>query len=60
MSFSAKSIKLYARAQYDSKDVINYPVFPGLLKKWNQQPLEEFYRLLLRNSGNDWVPNSFC
>lgn len=59
-AFPQKSIKLYARAQYDSKDVINYPVFPGLLKNGDQQPLEEFYRLLLRNSGNDWVRTHFA
>lgn len=59
-AFPQKSIRLYARSQYDSTNVINYPIFPDLLKNGDDQPLLEFHRILLRNSGNDWVRTHFA
>lgn len=52
-SFPQKSLRLYARASYDTQSTFDYPVFPNLTD-YNGQPIAEFNRLLLRNSGNDW------
>jgi len=49
--FPLKSLRIYARNQYGNK-TINYPVFP-----WKEH--QEYKRLLLRPSGNDWRHN-YC
>jgi len=46
-----KSLRLYARNQY-GKSTIDYPVFP-----WKNH--QEYKRLILRPSGNDWRHN-YC
>lgn len=53
-SYEQKSLRLYARKEYDQANSIEYEIFPGLTKG-NQggAPLQEFKRLILRNSGND-------
>ena len=48
-----KSLRLYARPEYDSNDSVKYQFFPGLTKTGSNEPLDEFKTLLLRNSGND-------
>lgn len=42
-----KSLRLYARNRYGN-DAINHPLFPN-------RPDAHYRRILLRNSGNDWV-----
>lgn len=42
-----KSFRVYARKKYE-KNKISYPFFPNL-------PYEDFNRVLLRNSGNDYL-----
>ncbi len=49
-----KSLRLYARRDYDMKDWFNHEIFPGLNYKGTGQPANRFKRLVLRNSGNDW------
>ncbi len=49
-----KSLRLYARPEYGRDDSFQYAFFPGLSGAGNDQPLDEFKTLLLRNSGNDW------
>ena len=51
--YSQKSLRLYASAEYDVKDVFSYEIFPELMKSINGEPLTEFKTLILRNSGND-------
>jgi hypothetical protein len=51
--YSEKSLRLYARAEYDEKDIFSYEIFPGLKKSGSGEPLTEFKTLILRNSGND-------
>ncbi len=48
-----KSFRLYARSSYDDMDTMTHPFFPGLERRGTGGPLDEFRRLLLRNSGND-------
>ncbi|MCO5230819.1 MAG: CotH kinase family protein [Chitinophagales bacterium] len=52
-SFVHKSLRLYPRQYYSSgKEVITYPIFSNL-------PYEDYKRLLLRNSGNDYNKTFF-
>jgi len=46
-SFMSKSLRLYARSEYDNKNSFDYHIF-GLRNSKN------FKRLILRNSGNDF------
>ncbi|MBO9703376.1 MAG: CotH kinase family protein [Sporocytophaga sp.] len=47
-----KSLRLYFRDGYGA-DVLNYPVFPGLKGKTTGKKVDEFKKILLRNSGGD-------
>ncbi|MFP4697857.1 MAG: CotH kinase family protein [Eubacteriales bacterium] len=50
-----KSLKFYPRKEYDQEKWIRYPVFSGLSKKTDSsEPVEDFKRLVIRTSGNDW------
>jgi hypothetical protein len=46
-----KSLRLYARSDY-GESRFNYRIFPDL-------PFDNYNRLLLRNSGNDWAVTMF-
>lgn len=48
-----KSLRIYAKSEYDDEKNIKYEIFPGL-KKADGTPLAEFKRLILRNGGNDY------
>lgn len=48
-----KSLRLYARGSYDKKSSMNYPFFEDLTAKDSGLPIDEFQRIILRNSGND-------
>src|SRR5690606_24325784 len=52
-SFPQKTLRIYARGEY-GESYINYPLFPGLVGRSTKEPINEFKRLLLRNSGNDY------
>lgn len=45
-AFRMKSLRLYARSSYGASSIA-YPIFPD-------QSLDTYYRLILRNSGNDF------
>lgn len=50
-----KSLRIIARDQYDDKSTLDYPLFPGLVKRGNPDfKLETFKSVLFRSSGNDW------
>ncbi|HDS85216.1 MAG TPA: carbohydrate-binding protein [Phycisphaerales bacterium] len=50
-----KSIRLYARSEYDDDNAFEFPFFDGLEKRGQPgEPLTTFRRLILRNSGNDF------
>ena len=47
-----KSLRIYARSEYDSENRFNYEFFPGVRKFSDGRPLTTFNRLLLRADGN--------
>lgn len=49
--FAQKSLRIYARDEYGAGN-INYEIFPDL-------EYDEYERLILRNSGNDWGETMF-
>ena len=54
-----KSLRLYAKSEYDSEDYMVHDFFNGLEKMNGEGTATEFKRLLLRNSGNDWNQTMF-
>lgn len=55
-SYPQKTLRIYARRDYDTDNSINYPFFEDILDIL-ENPVTSFRRLILRNSGND-NPNS--
>ncbi|MDI9512783.1 MAG: CotH kinase family protein [Eubacteriales bacterium] len=53
-----KSLRIYARAEYDKQNTIDYRIFPNATKA-DGSPLEKYKRLLLRNGGNDFWDSFF-
>ena len=52
---NCKSLKIYAREEYDDKGQIEYNLFKSLKKNENSNEyIEQFKRIKLRNSGNDF------
>ncbi|NLY43445.1 MAG: DUF5011 domain-containing protein, partial [Clostridiaceae bacterium] len=54
-----KSLRLYAKDNYDVQDYFRYDIFPNLKNQVNGEKITEFKRLILRNSGNDWSSTLF-
>lgn len=52
-SYNQKSLRLYAKSEYDSEEYMNYDFFNGLERMDGKGTVKKFKRLLLRNSGND-------
>ncbi len=57
-----KALTVYARSEYDTENNFDYSFFPGLKKPGTQKKMDEFKRIILRNSGNEWgIPqNTMC
>lgn len=53
-AWAQKTLRLYARTDYDALNWFEYPVFPDYEKTGDDAPMTRYKRLLLRNSGNDW------
>ncbi|SET46704.1 Fn3 associated [Natronincola peptidivorans] len=54
-SFALKSWRLIARRDYDMKNTIDHIIFPGLTAGSDEnQRIDSFRTLILRNSGNDF------
>ena len=50
-----KSLKIYARGEYDDKEQIEYNLFKNLKKNENSNEyIDQFKRIKLRNSGSDF------
>lgn len=49
-----KSLKIYARPEYDNQNYFNAAVFPGLTDRVLNEPKDQFKRLVIRTSGNDY------
>lgn len=54
-----KSLRIYARSEYDEQNAFFYEVFPGLKRGRSEETLARFDRLILRNSGNDFDSTLF-
>ena len=57
--YPQKSLRIYARSSYDWNPEITWPLFPGLRKTGTGEPLDEWKRLILRSSGDDWFHTMF-
>lgn len=53
-SFRQKSFRLYARREYDILEEFNFPLFPNLTGKTDEQKIDSFTSFILRNSGTDF------
>ncbi len=49
-----KSLRVYARSEYDTRNVIQYEIFPAAVKNGSNEKLDEFKRLILRNGGQSF------
>lgn len=55
-----KSLRMYARSEYDDENTFEYPIFEGLEKHCEPgTPLTTFRRLILRDAGNDFYSTYF-
>ncbi len=52
--YPQKSFRLYANEKYDAQEKFKYDVFQGSAKNSDNEVIDSFKRLLLRNGGNDW------
>ena len=57
--FPQKSLRIYARSNYDWQSDFTYPLFPGNKKQGTNEPLNTYKRLILRSSGDDWFHTMF-
>ncbi|AOY75526.1 CotH kinase family protein [Clostridium formicaceticum] len=58
-AWAQKTLRIYAKRDYDEESYFNYEIFPGLKKSSGNGTLQQFKRLILRNSGNDWTYTLF-
>ncbi len=54
-----KSLRLYARKDYDIRDSFAYDIFQGAKKTGTDESLTDFKRLVLRNGGQDFYRTIF-
>lgn len=54
-----KSLRLYARKDYDIRDSFSYDIFSGATKTGTDELLADFRRLILRNGGQDFYRTIF-
>ena len=59
--YPQKSLRVYARSEYDQQEVFEYPLFTGQPDDpENTAPTAYKYKqFLLRNSGQDWMSSNF-
>mgnify|MGYP001049299610 FL=1 len=57
--WAQKTLRIYARRGYDEESYFNYEIFPGRKKPESNETLQQFKRLILRGSGNDWTYTLF-
>ncbi|MDQ2086999.1 CotH kinase family protein [Herbivorax sp. ANBcel31] len=53
-NFQQKTLRLYARRDYDDQHWFEYEFFPGYEQTGTGEQMDRHKRLILRNSGNDW------
>ena len=52
--WAQKALRIYARRIYDEDSYFHHEIFPGLKEPESNETLQQFKRLILRASGNDW------
>jgi hypothetical protein len=57
--FNQKSLRLYAREEYDGTGLIEYDFFPNLNNRLSENTVDTFKTLILRNGGNGWLEAYF-
>lgn len=58
--YPQKSLRLFARSEYDEQNSFDYALFPWLKSMDGQnRPITTFKRFILRNSGNDFYSTMF-
>ncbi len=57
--YPLKSLRVYARSNYDWNPEITYPLIPGNQKAGTGEPLHTYKRFILRPSGDDWAHTMF-
>lgn len=58
-TYDQKSLRLYAKDEYDTEDYMNVDFFNGLQSMHDNEEVTTFKRILLRSSGNDWSQTMF-
>ncbi len=58
-AFPQKSLRIYARSEYDGNNSIDYELFPGLVKAGGGGLLHTFKRIILRNGGSTFYDTMF-
>ncbi len=57
--YPQKSLRIYARSDYDELSNIEYELFPGNRRLMDNQVLQRYKRIILRPSGDDWFHTMF-
>lgn len=57
--YPQKGLRIYARSEYDDNSRINQRLFPDNKRLIDGRQLEEYKRLILRPSGDDWFHTMF-
>lgn len=57
--YAQKSLRLYAKSEYDDTGVIAYEFFPQLQNREGTKAVDHFKTLILRNAGNGWSNTMF-
>ena len=57
--YPQKTLRFYARSEYDAQEFFDYPLFTGQTSQANNQNTSVYKTFLLRNSGQDWMKSIF-
>jgi hypothetical protein len=57
--YPQKTLRFYARSEYDLQEFFDYPLFTGPKDNIETQPVSVYKTFLLRNSGQDWMKSMF-
>ena len=52
--FNQKSLRVIASQDYNDQGLLAYNLFPNLNNRINDEPVDTFTSVILRNGGNDW------
>lgn len=59
-AWGRKSLRLYAKSEYDHQNKLDYPFFANHVRRGNpSEQLSSFKRLTIRNGGTNWADQLF-